>query len=182
MANEDLTGGASEPADQAELIAGQYPTYAARKCHDSKLAVEEILFHCGLDRRPGERPDRTRMTLNCRWMEQPIKISICHCPASKKRIWDQHARRAVLPNVFRLAGLVPFDEWGGGAAEPAAWILDGDLKLGENTINNEMKNTSHHRQRTFGPDTSLGKLGHAPWRLDLGSTQERIPNVLHDRV
>ena len=53
-------------------------------------------------------------------------------PASMKRVWGQNARSAGLPNVFRLAGLVPFDDWGGGAAEPAAWILDGDLTLGEN--------------------------------------------------
>ena len=48
-------------------------------------------------------------------------------------------RSAVLPNVFKLAGLVPFNDWGGGAVEPAAWILGGDLNLGENTIHNEMK-------------------------------------------
>ena len=29
MANEDLQGGASEPAVQVELLSGQYPTYAA---------------------------------------------------------------------------------------------------------------------------------------------------------
>ena len=45
----------------------------------------------------------------------------------------------MLPNVFRLAGLVSFDGWSGGAAESAAWILGGDLNLGENTIHNEMK-------------------------------------------
>ena len=49
----------------------------------------------------------------------------------------------MLPNVFRLAGLVPFDDWGGGAVEPVAWILGGCLNLGEHTIRNEMKNTSH---------------------------------------
>ena len=48
----------------------------------------------------------------------------------------------MLPRLFELAGLVPFDEWGGGAAEPVAWILGGNLNLGENTIINEMKNTS----------------------------------------
>ena len=40
------------------------------KRRGSKLAVEEVLFHCGLDRRPGIRPDRTMMTLNCRWMDE----------------------------------------------------------------------------------------------------------------
>ena len=49
----------------------------------------------------------------------------------------------MLPNVSRLAGLVPFDDWGGGAAEPAAWILGGDLNMGELSLSNEMKNTSH---------------------------------------
>ena len=52
-------------------------------------------------------------------------------------------RDAVLPNLFKLAGLMPFDNWRGGAAELAPWILGGDLNLGENTIHNEMKNTSH---------------------------------------
>ena len=55
-----------------------------------------------------------------------------------KRPWDLHVRSAVLPNVFKLAGLVPFNDWGGGVAEPAVWILGGDLNLGENTIINEM--------------------------------------------
>ena len=45
-----------------------------------------------------------------------------------------------MPNLFRLAGLVPFDDWGGGAAEPAARILDGDLKMGETPVHNEMEN------------------------------------------
>ena len=62
MANEDLEGGATEPAVQVELVSGQYPTYAAMKRRGSKLAVAEVLFHCGLDRRPGRRPDRTMMT------------------------------------------------------------------------------------------------------------------------
>ena len=50
----------------------------------------------------------------------------------------------MLPNVFKLAGLVPFDDWGGGAVEPAAWILGADLNLTENTINNEMKKYQPH--------------------------------------
>jgi len=74
MANEDLTGGASEPAaggasepaDQVELVAAEYPTYAAIKRHGSKLTVEEVLIHGGLDTRPGDRPDHTMMTLRCR--------------------------------------------------------------------------------------------------------------------
>ena len=74
MANQDWTDD-----------AGQHPTYAAIKRHDSKLTVEEILFHCGLDTRPGQRPDRTMMTLNCRWMNQSINILNCHCPSSKNQ-------------------------------------------------------------------------------------------------
>ena len=53
-------------------------------------------------------------------------------------------RESVLPRLFELAGLVPFDEWGGGAAEPAAWILGGDLNLGEGTISNEMNRYQPH--------------------------------------
>ena len=67
-------------------------------------------------------------------MEGPIKITKRHCSASIKCVWNQNATCAVLPNVFRLAGLVPLDDWGGGAAEPAAWILGGDLNLGENAV------------------------------------------------
>ena len=51
MASEDLDGGASESAVQVELLSGQYPTYAALKRREPKLAVEAILFHCGLGRR-----------------------------------------------------------------------------------------------------------------------------------
>ena len=50
MANEDLQGGALEHAVQVELVSGQYPTYAAMKRRKSKLAVEELLFHCGMDK------------------------------------------------------------------------------------------------------------------------------------
>ena len=72
------------------------------------------------------------MALNCIWMDEPIKITNCHCPSSDRRPWDQRVKHAVLPNVFRLAALVHFNEWGGGALEPAAWIVGGDLKLCEN--------------------------------------------------
>ena len=81
--------------------------------------------------------------LNCTWMDEPIRITNCQCPASAQRSWDPSVRSAVLPNVFKLAGLVPFNGWGGGAVEPADWILGGDLNLGENTIHNELKHTSH---------------------------------------
>ena len=83
------------------------------------------------------------LTLPCRWMGKPIEFSLAYCPSSKNRPWDLNVKVAVLPNLFRFAGLVPFDEWGSGAAEPAAWILGGDLSLGENTIRNEMNNNSH---------------------------------------
>ena len=143
MANEDLQSGALEPAAQVELISGQHATYAAIKRRGSKLVVEEVVFHRGLDTRPGNRRDRTIITLNCKWMNQPIKITCSHCPSSKKRRWDPNTREAVLPNLFKLAGLIPFANWRGGAAELVPWILGGDLNPGENTIHNEMKNTSH---------------------------------------
>ena len=85
------------------------------------------------------------MALHCRWMDEPIKITNCHCPSSAKRPWDLSVRNAVLPNMFRLAGLVHFNDLGGGAVEPAAWILGGDLNLGENTVHNEMKKTATQR-------------------------------------
>ena len=68
-----------------------------------------------------------------------MKITDCHCPSSVRRPWDLDTRDAVLPNVFRLAGLVRFKDWGGGAEEPIAWILGGDLNLDENAIHNRMK-------------------------------------------
>ena len=40
MANEDLQGGASEPAAQVELLSGEYPTYAALRRLGSKLEVD----------------------------------------------------------------------------------------------------------------------------------------------
>ena len=58
---------------------------------------------------------------------------------SKERRWDTNTRDAVLPKRFKLAGLMPFDNWRGGAAELVPWILSGDLNVGENTIHNEMK-------------------------------------------
>ena len=145
MVDRALDGGALEPAVQVDLVSGQYATYAALKRRGSKLAVDNVVFHRGLDTRPGDRYDRTMLTLNCRWMNEPIKITCCHCPASRKRPWDMNVRDSVLPNLFRLAGLVPFEDWSGGAAEPAAWILGGDLNLGENTIHNEMKKYQPHR-------------------------------------
>ena len=138
MVDEELRGGAQEPAIAVDLVSGQYPTYAAMKRRGSKLEVQKVSFHFGLDRRPGKHPDRTMMTLQCRWMGEPIRITNCHCPSSTKRVWDNSVKAAVLPNVFRLAGLVPFDDWRDGAAEPVAWILGGDLNLGPNYIANEM--------------------------------------------
>ena len=48
-----------------------------------------------------------------------------------------------MPNVFKIAGVAPFNDWGGGVVEPAVWIFGGDLNLGENTIHNEITHTSH---------------------------------------
>ena len=48
-----------------------------------------------------------------------------------------------MPNLVRLAGFVCLEDWGGGAEEPIAWILGGDLNLDENAIHNQMKHTSH---------------------------------------
>ena len=137
--NEEIRRGAEEPAVEVELVSGQHATYAAMKRRDSKLDVEEVLFHEYLDTRPRVRYARTMITLNCRWMGKPLKVTCCHCPASDKRLWNINSRDAVLPNIFRLAGLVPFDEWRGGAEEPVAWILGGDLNMGENSIHNEMR-------------------------------------------
>ena len=69
VANEDLQGGAPEPAVEVELASDQHPTYAAMKRRGPKLSVEAVFFHGGLDRKPGKRPDRTMMTLHCRWKD-----------------------------------------------------------------------------------------------------------------
>jgi len=79
-ASEPAAGGAPEPVVQVQLITGRHPTYAVIRRLDSKLTVEEVVIHCGLDTRSGQRLDRTMMTLNCKWMNKPIKISNCHCP------------------------------------------------------------------------------------------------------
>jgi len=141
--SERAAGGASEPVVQVQLVSGRHPTYAVFRRRDSKLTVEDVLFHEGLDMRTGNRLDRTMMTLKCKWMKKPIKISNCHCPSSSKRPWDLNVRNAVLPNVFHHAGLVPFDNWVDGSAERTPWILGGDLNIGQIIINDEMKNTSH---------------------------------------
>ena len=90
-----------------------------------------------------------------------------------KRVWNQNARSGVLPNVFRLAGMVLFDDWTGGAAEPAAWILGGDLNLGESTIHNEMKQ--------YQPQQGGRHLVQTLHSGSLVMRHERIPNVLPDR-
>ena len=92
MANEDLQGGAPEPAVQVELVSGQHPAYAAVTRRGSRLLVDNILFHRGLDTIPGIRVGRTMLTLNCRWMDEQVNITNCHCPSSKKGRWDQAAR------------------------------------------------------------------------------------------
>ena len=97
MVNEDLDDGALEPAVRVELLSGQYPSYAALRRRDSELAVEQIFFHRKLDMRPGNRPDRTMMTLNCTWMDEPIKITNFHCPSTRKRVWDQNVKDANCP-------------------------------------------------------------------------------------
>ena len=145
MACEDHEGGAGEPAAvKLELVSGIHPTYAAIRRRDSRLQVVKVELVTNLDRRPSDRPDRQMMTLNCTWMNKPIKISCCHCPSSKKREWNPGTKAAVLPNVFELAGLLPFDDWRGGAAEPVAWILGGDLNVSENLIANQMLKCQPH--------------------------------------
>ena len=44
MVDEELHGGAIEPAVQVVLLSGEYPTYAAMKRRGSKLAVEKIML------------------------------------------------------------------------------------------------------------------------------------------
>ena len=100
MANDELLCSGSESVVEVELLAGQYPTYAALKRCESKLVVEEIEFHCGLDTRQVRNPDRTMMTLTCRLMDEPIKITNCQSPAPAERSWDISARSAVLPKIF----------------------------------------------------------------------------------
>ena len=168
MANEDLEGGAPD-AVQVELVSGQYPTHAATERRGSKLAVGEVLLHCGLDKRPGRRLDRTMMTFYCRQKDEPIKITNCHCPASVKRVWHQNARSAVLTNVFRRAGLEPF---------VLGWRPQSRRK---HHSQRDEKIPATTRSQTPGSDASLGKSGHAPWRLGLGAARERIPNVLPDQ-
>ena len=99
-----------------------------------KLVSDEIVFHSGLSTRPARLPDRTMLTLKCRCMGDPIKITTCHWPSPASRPWELNTRSAVLPNMSKFAGLTPSNDWGGGAAEPVAWISGGDLNLGENTI------------------------------------------------
>ena len=140
MVNDDFRGDAPELAAHIQLVSGEHAAYAAFKRRGSMLAVEEVVFHTGLDTRPGDRRcDRTMLTLNCTWMNEPIKITCCECPASVKRPWNMNVRYSVLPNVFNLAGLVPFPVWSSGASKPTAWILGGNLNLGDNTLRNEVR-------------------------------------------
>ena len=143
MVNQELQSDASELALQVELLAGQYPTYAAIKRVGSPLTTE-VQFHCNLDSRPGTRLDRTMMLLECQWMDRPVNITNIHCPSSDKRPWDLNAREGTFPNIFKRAGLVPFNAWGDGVEEPVACIIGGDFNLNENTINNEMKQHQPH--------------------------------------
>ena len=57
----------------------------------------------------------------------------------------ERAKHAVLPNVFRHAGVVPYKNWRGDAVELAAWILGGDFYLGASSVHNEM-----HTYRELG--------------------------------
>ena len=139
MVADALRGDAPELAAQIQLVSGEHASYAAFERRGSMLAVEEVVFHKGLDSGPAWRADRTMLVLHCTWMNQPVKITCCHCPASTKRPWDCNVRASVLPTIFRLAGLAPFEDWSGGASEPAAWILGGDLNLGVNAIRNEIE-------------------------------------------
>ena len=79
------------------------------------------------------------LMLACTWMGKPIKVTNCHCPASKKRPWDPYAKDRVLPRLFELAGAVPYKEWSGDAGELVAWILGGDLNLLPNAISDKMQ-------------------------------------------
>ena len=109
---EQEDGGASEPAaPRVTLISGGYPTYAAIKLDHGDLVVYDICWICDLDDRPHVSKGRLRtmLTLTCEWQGKPVKITVCHCPSSKKRPWDVNAREATLPNIFEAAGLSRID-------------------------------------------------------------------------
>ena len=108
LANAELQFDGSKTVVRVELLSGAYPTYAALKRHESKLVVDEILFHCGLDTRPISLPARTMMTLHCRCMDEPIIITNCRCPASATRPWYLNVRRAVLPQYVQACWLKAF--------------------------------------------------------------------------
>ena len=139
-----------QPHVEVELISGQYPSYAAMKRRGSQPTVENVTLHRRLDKRAlefdrfEERSDRAMLTLNCIWMGQPIRITCCHCPHYRDDPWNTKTQAAVLPNVFKHAGLVPFDHWSNDGAESLAWILGGNLNLGQLTIVNGMKQFQPH--------------------------------------
>ena len=75
-----------------------------------------------------------------RWMEEPIQITSCLFPVSEIRFWQNKMRDDTLPNVFRLIGLVSFENLEDDASELVPCILGDDLNIDKIFLNNDMKN------------------------------------------
>ena len=176
MANEDLKGGAPEPALQLELVSGQYPTYAAMKRHGSELAVEEVFFHCGQDRRPGRRPDRTMMALSCRWMPT--------APTVSRDATEQHGGASEPTGATGSRDAAELTEGAKQAAQSLADILEGQPKptarrrardgrfytkeefnaeYGEDLGHDRWEEADEIEEYEWGPNDVNSVLGHALW-------------------
>ena len=78
------------------------------------------------------------VVLNTNWENRPVKVGLCHCPASKPNwTWDLNAREATLPNILDAVGA---KRGGSGVREPTAWILGGDLNCETNYLSNLCNN------------------------------------------
>ena len=133
---ERVNSGASKPAGSLRLVSGEHPTYAViiRECES--LRVREVRLVGGLDcgyypalvgwqGRAGPWYDRQALVLDVEWQGRSLTVVNVHCPASPKRPYGAQVRMNVFQSLMEDAGATE-----GGAAEPARWIVGGDLNCG----------------------------------------------------
>jgi len=132
------SGGAEELAVvPLGLLSGDMPAYAVFARQDiidatGDVLVTDILYHVDL-LHGTTKWKRQCLELELRWQGKVVRVLNIHSPSSNKRKLDSNARQAIFTRLMQIVGA----RVGGGAAEPAAWIIGGDMNANGIWMGNE---------------------------------------------
>ena len=120
---------ARELAGSLRVLTACHPTYAVIVRNRPSLKFLEVSFvhwlDDGLD--ASRHLDRTALVMVAEFQGRKLTVINVHCPSSTKRPYTGPVRARVFASLMYLVGATR-----GGAAEPAGWIIGGDLNCGEN--------------------------------------------------